>query len=142
MADLKIAGAALVVLVVTSPLVAQQRGATPAPASSSSKPTTPSFACPDRLAETACRSFSELLKAGDDAFYTGAYDVVYACFRPKEDSFFLFKLVGPDFRKTHYDTLLKKTVPDDDATSPGLGSIRGFVNGIEDTSSTPIGYVR
>jgi hypothetical protein len=125
-------------------LIAQRRAAPPAAVGHQKRPASPGFRCPDPDAAKACASYVELRKAGDDGVKLSVArgGIAYVCFRHPDDAFFVLWVPGPIFRKRHFDTVLKKIVPDDDATDEVNGSMRGFVNGVDDYSATPIHNIR
>jgi len=97
--------------------------------------------CPDKSYDRACKSFEELVRAGDKAVTPTASTggVALVCFRQPEDEFFILDLGGPGtWSSRHFDSIKKAIVPDVDAVSRALGSMWSFANGVEDQSRMPI----
>ena len=100
-----------------------------APAMAQSKPRQSKSKCPAPRYQTACDSYQELLKAGDEDLSSARLkgNIGLVCFRPNVDSFFVIVLDGPP----------PATVP----TLFGVGGITEFVNGIAGNHTMPISIV-
>jgi hypothetical protein len=123
-------------LVATHRLSAMQRAGSPTVAQKSAPS---AFECPDKDSAKACASFLELWRASDEGVRpdVSANGVAYVCFRQPDDEFFVFSLDGPLFQM-HFDPETKKRVPVDSAVSRRFGFVRGFKDGIAESSITPI----
>lgn len=98
-------------------------------------------ACPDAEYNRACASYAELVAAKDSAIVdlTDSGSVSFVCFRPNEDSFFIFLLGGPlAWSKTVVDDTTGTRKPTLDATASSLGGVTEFVEGISDNRTMPL----
>jgi len=101
----------------------------PTPKTTVAKPT---FGCPDKEAQQACKSYDELLKAKDPGL---PVNNAYICFRKSADEFFVVTVNRPIFPK-HWDKELKQMVPDD-TPRPGHGYAETYKKGVLDSTIMP-----
>ena len=125
-----------------STLQAQTKPAVP-PAKPTVKVDAPKIptGCPDVEYQQACASYAELIAAKDPAMILRADKnfVTLVCFRPKEDSFFVFSVSVPSlWSNTVTDKLSGRTSPSPDATAAALGFVAEFVDGISGHRSMPL----
>ncbi len=100
------------------------------------KPVQSSFTCPDSAAAQSCKSYGELLRAGDRGLPSEGYVRSYVCFRKHIDEFFSVWFTPPDFRK-HWDAESQEMVIDDSASSVGRGGTSSYKDGVEDYRVQP-----
>jgi hypothetical protein len=98
-------------------------------------------ACAEAEFKQACASYAELLAAKDAilAGHSTPGKVTSVCLRPKTDSFFVLSIGAPTvFSKVVIDGVSAKRIPDATGTSPAIGFVTEFVDGIATTSTMPI----
>jgi hypothetical protein len=107
-------------------------------AQKASKPTEPTFTCPDPLATEACKYFEELYAAHDNSVGRewDSTGLEYACFRQGSDQFFTVHLSGPG-RLAGMRGFSQKGQLAQELTPIGLGRMSAFAHGVEDMSITP-----
>jgi hypothetical protein len=134
-------------LAAQSALDAQQRGATSnQPRAQTPKPTatapatvqTSQSLCEDKSYQKACKSYEELVQAGDDGvkphFLAVPGSIAFVCFRQGEDVFLVIELNGPCCWKIKDPDLVNKI----EESKNALGWARAFENGIGGSVMMPL----